>query len=62
MVDPSLIAGGDHSVFVCGNDHEAKAQVTDILGSFGRRDVIDLGGHHLGAWRRGGAPLMMRLG
>jgi predicted dinucleotide-binding enzyme len=43
MADPSLIAGGDHTVFVCGNDHEAKAQVTDILRSFGWRDVIDLG-------------------
>ena len=43
MADPSLIADGDHTVFVCGNDHEAKAQVTDMLRSFGWRDVIDLG-------------------
>jgi len=43
MAAPSLIAGGDHTLFVCGNDHEAKAQVTDILRSFGWRDVIDLG-------------------
>jgi len=31
------------TVFLCGNAHEAKAQVTDILRSFGWRDVIDLG-------------------
>ena len=43
MVDPARVAGGDHSVFVSGNDADAKAAVTDILKSFGHRDVIDLG-------------------
>jgi len=43
MADPSLVAGGKHTVFLCGNDEEAKAQVTEILRSFGWRDVIDLG-------------------
>ena len=43
MVDPGRVAGGDHSVFVSGNDAEAKAAVTDILKGFGHRDVIDLG-------------------
>lgn len=44
MVNPGLIAGGDHTMFVCGNDAGAKAQVTEWLRSwFGWKDVIDLG-------------------
>jgi predicted dinucleotide-binding enzyme len=43
MVDPARVAGGGHSVFVSGNDVDAKAAVTDILKGFGHRDVIDLG-------------------
>jgi predicted dinucleotide-binding enzyme len=43
MVDPARVAGGDHSVFVSGNDADAKAAVTGILKAFGHRDVIDLG-------------------
>jgi predicted dinucleotide-binding enzyme len=43
MVDPRRLAGGDHSVFVCGDDPDAKAQVTGLLESFGWSDVIDLG-------------------
>lgn len=43
MVDPAHVAGGDHSVFVSGNDAEAKSTVTEILKGFGHRDVIDLG-------------------
>lgn len=43
MVNPRLLADGDHSVFVSGNDADAKAQVTALLESFGHTDVIDLG-------------------
>ncbi|MGY3318540.1 NADPH-dependent F420 reductase [Arthrobacter sp. TE12232] len=43
MVDPARVAGGEHSVFVSGNDADAKAAVTGILKSLGHRDVIDLG-------------------
>ncbi|MBK9738841.1 MAG: NAD(P)-binding domain-containing protein [Actinobacteria bacterium] len=43
MVNPRQLADGDHSVFVSGNDAEAKALVTDLLRSFGHTDVIDLG-------------------
>jgi len=44
MVDASRVAGGEHTMFVCGNDAAAKAQVTEILrGWFGWRDVLDLG-------------------
>jgi 8-hydroxy-5-deazaflavin:NADPH oxidoreductase len=43
MVDPKQLAGGDHTVFVCGNDAAAKATVTEILRSFGWSDIVDLG-------------------
>lgn len=43
MVDPASIAGGDHSVFVSGNDAEAKETVTGLLKAFGHQDIIDLG-------------------
>jgi 8-hydroxy-5-deazaflavin:NADPH oxidoreductase len=44
MVNPTLIEG-DHSVFVSGNDQDAKAKVTEMLKSFGWEDsnIIDLG-------------------
>jgi predicted dinucleotide-binding enzyme len=44
MVDPEAIAGGDHHLFVSGNDAAAKQQVTQLLQDwFGWRQVIDLG-------------------
>jgi len=44
MVDPSLVPGS-HSVFVCGDDAGAKAQVVGLLASFGwpNEDILDLG-------------------
>jgi predicted dinucleotide-binding enzyme len=44
MVDAKRVAGGDHEAFICGNDAEAKAQVTKILQDwFGWQRVLDLG-------------------
>lgn len=44
MVNPGLVAGGDHTVFVSGNDAAAKAQVVTILRDwFGWQDIVDLG-------------------
>ena len=43
MVDPQRLAGGDHSVFVSGDDPSAKQTVTELLTSMGHTDVIDLG-------------------
>jgi predicted dinucleotide-binding enzyme len=45
MVNPTMINEGDHNVFVCGNDTEAKKQVSRILKSFGWKgdNIIDLG-------------------
>jgi predicted dinucleotide-binding enzyme len=43
MVEPALVPG-DHAVFVCGNDPDAKAEVSTILRDwFGWRQVIDIG-------------------
>ncbi len=45
MVNPKALAGGEHTMFVCGEDEAAKATVTSILREgFGWTDVIDLGG------------------
>lgn len=43
MVNPRELADGAHSSFVSGNDAQAKKLVTDVLESFGHKDVIDLG-------------------
>jgi predicted dinucleotide-binding enzyme len=44
MVDAKRVAGGDHDALICGNDADAKAQVTKILKEwFGWQSVIDLG-------------------
>lgn len=44
MVNPNLVGNGDLSVFVSGNDMEAKAFVVSLLTDwFGWQDVIDLG-------------------
>jgi 8-hydroxy-5-deazaflavin:NADPH oxidoreductase len=43
MVDPTQLAGADHTVFVSGDDAEAKAEVGELLRSFGWTDIIDLG-------------------
>jgi len=43
MVNPGRLAGGDHSVFVSGDDADAKNAVTPLLRSLGHQDIIDLG-------------------
>ena len=43
MVAPQALAGGEHTVFVSGNDAPAKAAVAELLKSFGWKDVLDLG-------------------
>lgn len=44
MVNPSIIPG-DHTIFVSGNDADAKAQVVEVLKSFGwaAHNILDLG-------------------
>jgi predicted dinucleotide-binding enzyme len=44
MVNPGQVAGGDHDLFMSGNDGAAKARLKELLERwFGWRSVIDLG-------------------
>ncbi len=43
MVNPQMLKGGDHSIFMAGNDPAAKAEVAELLKSFGWTDILDLG-------------------
>jgi predicted dinucleotide-binding enzyme len=43
MINPQTLKGGDHTIFMAGNDKEAKAKVADLLKSFGWSDILDLG-------------------
>jgi 8-hydroxy-5-deazaflavin:NADPH oxidoreductase len=44
MVNPGLVAGGESTVFMSGNDALAKQQVRALLASLGWNDILDLGG------------------
>jgi 8-hydroxy-5-deazaflavin:NADPH oxidoreductase len=62
MVNPGSLAGGDHSMFICGDDAEAKAKVTDLLKTgFGWKDVIDLGDITASRGQEMILPLWLRL-
>ncbi|MFA5326736.1 MAG: NAD(P)-binding domain-containing protein [Prolixibacteraceae bacterium] len=45
MVNPGMINGGDHNIFMSGNNAGAKAEVREILKSFGwvDKNILDLG-------------------
>jgi predicted dinucleotide-binding enzyme len=43
QVDPRQLAGGDHSLFVSGNDAAAKETAVDIARSYGWKHILDLG-------------------
>lgn len=43
MTEPASLGGGDHTIFVCGDDEEAKASVVEILRAFGWEQILDLG-------------------
>ncbi|MFJ5862415.1 NADPH-dependent F420 reductase [Pseudarthrobacter sp. NPDC092439] len=61
MVDPGSVAGGDHSVFLSGNDDDAKGVVRGLLGEFGHRDIIDLGDITTARGTEMVLPLWLRL-
>ena len=45
MVDPAIVRNGEHTMFLAGDDAEAKAEVTTLLtDGFGWKDLLDLGG------------------
>jgi predicted dinucleotide-binding enzyme len=60
MVGPAAL-GTSSTVFVSGDDHEAKATVTALLESFGHDDVIDLGGLETARGAEMWLPLWLRL-
>ena len=43
MFRPESVGGGDHTLRIAGDDDAAKAEVRNLLESYGWRDVIDLG-------------------
>lgn len=61
MVDPGKL-GGDHDLFMCGNDAEAKATVRRYLHEwFGWNSVIDLGDISTARGTESYLPLWIRL-
>jgi 8-hydroxy-5-deazaflavin:NADPH oxidoreductase len=43
MVNPGAVGGGDTTVFVAGNDADARATVAAVAADLGWTDVMDLG-------------------
>ena len=60
MVEPALL-GTSTTVFVSGDDADAKALVVALLESFGHDDVIDLGGIETARGTEMVLPLWLRL-
>ena len=62
MVEPQRVPG-DHDLFICGNDDEAKSQVTALLESFGwaPQSIHDLGDISAARATEGYLPLWLRL-
>ena len=60
MVEPSIVPG-DHDVFICGNDRQAKDKAREIIKSFGWRSVIDLGDISAARGTEMLLPLWLRL-
>lgn len=62
MVDPAQLANADHTMFVAGNDAEAKGEVKRLLvEGFGWKDVIDLGDITMARGTEMWLPLWVRL-
>lgn len=60
MVDAATLAP-EHTMFMAGNDPEAKAKTREILASFGWKDVLDLGDISASRATEGYLPLWLRL-
>jgi len=61
MAHPETLAGGAHTVFVSGNDPEAKAVVGALLRELGHTDIIDLGALDTARGPEMYLPLWLRL-
>lgn len=61
QVDPAQLAHGEHTVFLSGDDGDAKRVVLDLLRSLGHTDVIDLGDITTARGTEMYLPLWLRL-
>lgn len=62
MVAPKTLGNGDHTLFVCGNDADAKARVTEFLKrEFGWEQIIDMGDITNARATEGLLPIWIRL-
>jgi len=61
MVHPRQLDGGSHTIFVSGNDPQAKATVSELLRSFGWEDILDLGDITTARGAEMYLPLWLRL-
>lgn len=61
MVEPKRLADGDHTMFVCGNDGDAKQAATSLLREFGWTDIVDLGDVATARGTEMYLPLWLRL-
>lgn len=60
MVDPDL-PGGPPDMIICGDDPDAKAQITEFLQQFGWPGAIDIGGIQEARWLEAFVPLWGRV-
>ncbi|MCQ3938894.1 MAG: NADP oxidoreductase [Chloroflexi bacterium] len=61
MVKPREVGGGDHDMFVCGSDADAKEAVMGILREFGWMRITDLGDITAARGMEMYLPLWLRL-
>jgi len=61
MVDPSTVGDGDTTMFVAGDDAEARKQVTGLLRELGWSDIVELEGLHNARGLEMWLPLWVRL-
>jgi 8-hydroxy-5-deazaflavin:NADPH oxidoreductase len=61
MVNPQDVAGGEHDMFLCGNDPAAKEVVTGLLKKFGWSHITDLGDLSAARAMEMYLPLWLRL-
>ncbi|MEM9342065.1 MAG: NAD(P)-binding domain-containing protein [Pseudomonadota bacterium] len=60
MVDPSRVQG-EHDVFLCGDDDDAKKDVVAMLAEFGWTDPVDLGPLAAARGMEGLMPFWLRM-
>lgn len=61
MVDPAALGLGGTTMFVAGDDAEAKATVTGLLRDLGWQSILDLGGVEAARGMEMYLPLWLRI-